>query len=46
MVLRKVLPDLSAQELTVENAQPFAVLPAQIEDADAWSDTFKPKVEH
>ena len=42
-VLRKALPDLSAQELSVTERQPFALLPAQLEDAETWESASKPK---
>lgn len=42
-VLRKALPDLSAQDVTVTDATPFAVIPDQMTDAQAWSDRFAPK---
>jgi hypothetical protein len=41
-LLRKALPDLSAQDVTVDTAQPFAVLPSVIEDTEAWTATFDP----
>jgi hypothetical protein len=40
--LKKALPDLSAVEMSVDQAQPFAVLPAVIEDDKAWTAAFDP----
>jgi hypothetical protein len=45
-LLRKVLPDLASQELTIDHVQPFAVLPATVEDSDQWQEQFAPKTEH
>lgn len=42
-VLRKALPDLSAQEVSVTERQPFALLPAQVDDAETWESASKPK---
>src|SRR5512139_67154 len=41
-LLRKWMPDLAAQELTVETATPYALIPEQIVDATAWEDAFTP----
>ena len=41
-LLRKVVPDLQSAEMTIDHAQPFAVLPAQIESSEAWEDAFAP----
>jgi hypothetical protein len=46
IALRKSLPDLSATELSIDHAQPFAVLPATVEDSDQWQEQFAPKTEH
>jgi hypothetical protein len=46
-ILRKALPDLASQELTIEHAQPFAVLPAVMEGETSWEQAFTPgKTEH
>jgi hypothetical protein len=45
-LLRKVLPDLASQELTIDHVQPFAVLPATIEDEKAWEKASDPNTEH
>lgn len=37
-LLRKVLPDISAIEQTVNHVQPFAVLPSEIKDIAAWEE--------
>jgi hypothetical protein len=47
IALRKTVPDLSAQELTLEHAQPFAVLPAVMDGEQTWEQAFTPgKTEH
>jgi hypothetical protein len=38
----KLLPNLASQELSVTETQPFALLPAVLEDVKAWQATFKP----
>ena len=43
IALRKTLPDLASVEQTINQAQPFALLPAQIEDAETWEASSKPK---
>jgi hypothetical protein len=48
-LLRKVLPDLASQELTIDHVQPFAVLPAVMPDSKDWETAFqptKPETEH
>jgi hypothetical protein len=42
----KLVPNLQSQELTVVETQPFAVLPATVEDSDQWQEQFAPKTEH
>ena len=42
-LLRKVLPDLASQELTITEQSPFALIPEQMQDVTAWQDTFSPK---
>jgi hypothetical protein len=41
-LLRKVLPDLASQELTIDHVQPFAVLPAVMPDSKDWEVAFQP----
>ena len=41
-LLRKVLPDLSAQDVTIETAHPFSVLPAVIPGETDWEEAFTP----
>ena len=43
IALRKTLPDLASVEQTINQAQPFALLPAQLEDAETWESSSKPK---
>jgi hypothetical protein len=48
-VLRKTLPDLASQELTIDHVQPFALLPAVMPDSKDWETAFqpgKPETEH
>jgi hypothetical protein len=46
-LLKKVVPDLQSSELTIEHAQPFAVLPAVMEGETSWEQAFTPgKTEH
>jgi hypothetical protein len=40
--LDKLVPNLQSQEIAVTETQPFALLPAVLEDVKAWQDTFKP----
>jgi hypothetical protein len=40
--LDKLVPNLASQEIQVTETQPFALLPAVLEDVKAWQDTFKP----
>jgi len=42
-LLRKALPDLASQDVTINQQQPFAVLPPVIEQPSEWEDAFKPK---
>ena len=42
-LLRKVLPDLASQELTITEQSPFALIPEQMQDVSAWSEQFSPK---
>jgi hypothetical protein len=49
ILLRKALPDLASVEMAIENAQPFAVLPAVMPDSKDWETAFqptKPETEH
>ena len=41
-LLRKVCPDLSAQDLTIDHAQPFALIPEVVQDLSKWQQVFKP----
>jgi hypothetical protein len=40
--LDKLVPNLQSQEIAVTETQPFALLPAVLEDVKAWQDTFRP----
>ena len=42
IALDKALPNLSAQDVTIETAHPFAVLPAVIPGETDWEDAFTP----
>ena len=44
-LMRKVLPDLASQDLTVTDATPFALIPEQMQDVTAWEDRYAPKPE-
>jgi hypothetical protein len=47
ILLSKSLPNLASVEMSVDTAQPFAVLPAVIEDTEAWTSAFDPdKAKH
>jgi hypothetical protein len=47
IALSKTLPALQSVEMDVGQAQPFAVLPAVIEDQDTWTEAFDPtKAKH
>lgn len=41
-LLRKVMPDLASIEQRIENVQPFAVLPSEIESVEVWEKENKP----
>ena len=42
ILLRKALPDLSAVEMAVDTLQPFAVLPAVMDNTTSWEEAFSP----
>ena len=49
IALDKSLPNLVSQELAIEGATPFALIPDTVQDISRWEDTFTPtngKVEH